>query len=84
MDYFENDGAPKKCPKCNSTKFTEKIIGVLDVFYGMGPTCEVEYYCECGKLVGFWAYGSWHPEAMRDFFAGMSDINKKETINNEE
>lgn len=58
-EYFEQDGAPKKCPKCKSKKFTEKIIGVVDLFQGQGPICEVEYFCECGECVGFWAYGSW-------------------------
>ena len=68
-DYFDEDGSPKKCPKCDSTKITEKILGVVDVFQGMGPTCEAEDYCECGECVGFWAYGSWHPEVMREFIA---------------
>jgi len=72
-DYFEEDGAPKKCPKCDSTKITEKIIGVVDVFQGMGPTCEADYFCECGEHVGFWAYGSWHPDNMREFIANTSD-----------
>lgn len=70
-DYFEDDGAPKKCPKCDSTKITEKIIGVVDVFQGMGPTCEAEYFCECGELVGFWAYGSWHPQGRESFIANV-------------
>lgn len=68
-EYFEDNGAPKKCPKCNSTEITEKVIGVVDVYCGMGPTCEAEYFCECGECVGFWAYGSWHPEYRRAFVA---------------
>lgn len=60
-DYFDDDGASIKCPKCQSIKFTEKILGVVDVYQGMGPTCEAEYICECGEIVGFWAYGSWDP-----------------------
>ena len=66
-DYFESNGAPKKCVKCGSTKITEKIIGVVDVYCGMGPTSEAEYFCECGECVGFWAYGSWHPHYKNDF-----------------
>jgi hypothetical protein len=54
-NYFDDDGAPVKCPKCQSIKFTEKILGVVDVYH------EAEYICECGEIVGFWAYGSWDP-----------------------
>ena len=68
-DYFEDDGAPKKCQKCESPKIIEKIIGVVDVYQGMGPTCEAEYYCECGELVGLWSYGSWHPQERKSFIA---------------
>jgi len=66
-EYFESDGAPIKCPKCNSMNIHEKILGVVDVYNGMGPTCEAEYYCECGETVGFWGYGSWHPSYKREF-----------------
>lgn len=66
-DFFEDDGAPKKCPKCGSTTITEKVMGAVDLFYGTGPTCEAEYFCECGECVGFWAYGYWHPD-YRDAF----------------
>lgn len=67
-DYFESDGAPIKCPKCGSSDFRENILGVVDVYCGMGPTCEAEYFCEvCGENVGFWAYGSWHPQYKRDW-----------------
>jgi hypothetical protein len=71
-DYFTEDGAPKKCPKCDSPKITEKILAVVDVFQGMGPTCEAEYFCECGECVGFWAYGSWHPQYRESFPANAS------------
>jgi hypothetical protein len=30
------------------------------VFYSEGYACEIEYRDKKGKLVGFWAYGSWH------------------------
>ena len=66
-DYFAEDGEPIKCPHCDSTKITEKVIGVVDVYYGSGPTCEAEYYCECGKCVGFWAYGVWCADYERMF-----------------
>ena len=65
--YFEPDGAPIRCPKCGSTKTTEKVISVVDVYQGMGPTCEAECYCECGECVGYWAYGSWDPHFRMDF-----------------
>ncbi len=73
-DYFYDDGSPKKCPKCGSTKIMEKVMGVVDVFCGMGPTCEAEYYCECGECVGFWAYGSWYPEYRQSFNANVEDM----------
>ena len=49
--YFEEDGAPKLCPKCGSDAFTEKVIGIVDVFQGQDPVCEVEFYCQCGECV---------------------------------
>ena len=52
-DYFEDNGAPIKCPKCQSIKFIEKIVGIVDVYK------EAEYYCGCGEIVGFWAYSKW-------------------------
>lgn len=76
-DYFEDDGAPIKCPKCDSMKITEKIIGVVDVFRGMGPTCEAEYFCECGECVGFWAYGSWHPQYRESFPANAGGMARE-------
>jgi len=66
-DYFNPDASPIRCTKCNSTNFTEKLIGVVDVFQGMGPACEAEYFCQCGECVGFWAYGSWHPQYLDAF-----------------
>lgn len=69
-DYFEPDGAPIKCPKCDSKNIQEKILGVVDVYHGMGPTSEAEYYCECGECVGYWAYGSWYPSYKREFEEG--------------
>ena len=68
-DYFEDNGSPIKCHKCDSIKIEEKITGVVDVFQGMGPTCEAEYFCECGECVGYWAYGSWHPQYRESFLA---------------
>lgn len=73
-DYFNKDGSPIKCPKCNSINITEKIISMIDVYQGMGPISEAEYYCECGECVGFWSYGSWYPDAKRNF----EMINNKE------
>ena len=58
-DFFNDDGSPKRCPKCNSFNFTKKVLGILDVYQDTGPICEAEYFCECGKCVGYWAYGSW-------------------------
>ena len=66
-EYFEQDGAPKKCPKCESKKFTRKVMGIVDLFQGQGPVCEAEYFCECGECVGFWAYGAWSPRYMEEF-----------------
>lgn len=69
-NYFADDGAPLQCPKCECRYIREKIVGVVDVVHGQGPTCEAEYFCqECGEPVGFWAYGSWHPEYRDSFIA---------------
>jgi hypothetical protein len=69
--YFEEDGAPKLCPKCGSDTFTEKVIGIVDVFQGQGPACEVEFYCQCGDCVGFWAYGTFSPQCKDAFIANI-------------
>lgn len=74
--YFTCDGAPKRCPKCNSENFTRKVIEIVDLFQGQGPVCEAEYYCECGECVGFWVYGAWSPEYKEEF---AERLKKEET-----
>lgn len=39
-------------------KITEKIVGTV----GDNEPAEIEYFGRRGKLIGFWAYGSWHPD----------------------
>ena len=68
-DYFDDDDSPRKCPKCESTKFVTKPLSNVDVYEGMGPICEEETYCECGECVGFWAYGYWCPDFRLSFIA---------------
>ena len=65
--YFNEDCSPIKCPKCDSIKINEKILGMIDLFQGIGPVCETEYICECGECVGHWAYGCWNPQFL-DYF----------------
>jgi len=58
--FFENDGSPKLCTRCGSEKIEEKILGMVDVLNGMGPTSELECICaNCGSILGYWAYGAW-------------------------
>jgi len=38
-------------------KITEKVTGTA----GDGVPAEIEYRDRWGRVVGFWAYGSWHP-----------------------
>lgn len=64
-EFYEDDGAPKKCPHCGSTNFTSNTIDMLDVLYGQGPVTEFEVVCECGKIVGYWAYGYWDGDFQR-------------------
>ena len=67
-EYFEKDGAPKKCTVCDSANFKDHILGVVDVYQGMGPTSEMEVICKnCGEILGYWAYGGWHPEFKRAY-----------------
>ena len=60
-EFFHEDDCPKKCTHCGSSKFKTKVLGVVDVYQGMGPVCEKDLICECGECVGFWAYGYWDP-----------------------
>lgn len=45
------------CPKCGSRKATKTVCEYVE-----GHAAEIEYTCECGEVVGFWAYGAWHPD----------------------
>lgn len=71
-DYFKEDGEPIRCPHCECTDIKENVLAVVDVFQGHGPTCEAEYQCrKCHKLVGYWAYGSWHPDDRQAFIDSL-------------
>ena len=37
---------------------TEKIVGTA----GDGVPAEIEFLDRNGKIIGFWAYGYWHPD----------------------
>jgi hypothetical protein len=39
-------------------KITEKVTATS----GHGVPSEIEYINGKGKVIGFWAYGSWHPD----------------------
>lgn len=39
-------------------QITEKVVGTA----GHCVPAEIEYRDRKGKLIGFWAYGHWHPD----------------------
>lgn len=54
LKYYENDGFPLRCKKCNTTNINTKIIDSID----RRPT-EILYFCNnCEKELAYWAYGS--------------------------
>lgn len=52
--YLNNDLSPRRCYKCFSKNYTEKVVDYID----MRPI-EIEAVCECGAVIGYWYAGSW-------------------------
>ena len=54
QDYYQYDGTPIKCIKCDSKNLKDEILAIVDIYQGMGPTSELEVKClECGEIVGY-------------------------------
>lgn len=52
--YTNSEGAPLKCPHCESTDFDEKA------WFEWHVVCEKEVTCKsCGNIIGSWQYGRW-------------------------
>ena len=55
--YYDDDGYPKKCPKCRCKKIDSKVHDTIN-----GTVCEEEFICSsCGVTVAYWAYGYFGP-----------------------
>lgn len=56
-DYYDNDGAPRRCNRCGSTDIRKTVRTMEDSI----PT-EIEYDCaNCTNPLSFWAYGYFQP-----------------------
>lgn len=62
MNSYRKDGSPMRCPVCKSTSLSEEVKAVDG-----GQASEVLVTCDdCGKEVGFYGYGAWDPNFMRE------------------
>ena len=58
-----------RCPSCRAPidldSCKHRTTDSLDVGVGPGMPLEQEVVCECGKVVGYWAYGFYEPPTSR-------------------
>lgn len=60
-NYYNNDGSPRKCYKCEGIEFTQNITNRIDYI-----TMEYEVRCSnCDVVLGYWATGYFDPCFMR-------------------
>lgn len=52
---------PKRLVKPIWNRVTSKVISSVDVGVGQGIPCEIEYFDDLGREIGYWAYGSFDP-----------------------
>lgn len=58
-EFYREDGTPIMCHHCGHEKFKDRVIDRIDAY---GPISEFEEICvNCGKIVAYWAYGSYDP-----------------------
>lgn len=55
--YIDDEGYPIKCQYCGcKSKIDTETVDTINGF-----TCEEKAICKnCGKEIGYWAYGSWN------------------------
>ena len=62
-EFFNLDGSPKKCTKCECTNHRHKVIDMVE-----HVVTEIEVRClVCETVLGTWATGSWDPDFRRTF-----------------
>jgi hypothetical protein len=55
--YYDEDGAPKRCPHCGCTVIYEETKEIIQ-----GHVAEFRCECcACDEEIGYWAYGSYNP-----------------------
>lgn len=56
--YFNEQGEPLRCTKCDSWHHSDHVQRIVDTVNGI--PCEIELKCKlCGNQMGYWAYGYW-------------------------
>ena len=56
--YYDNEGAPLRCTKCDSWHHSDHVITVTSSIDGY--PCEKYLHCKrCGNEMGYWGYGYW-------------------------
>jgi len=62
--WYAKDGAPKRCTRCDSTKLCDEIRSRDEAYiYEYSVDCG-----DCGKPLGYFAYGSWDPQYEQEAF----------------
>lgn len=64
--YYDDDGWPKKCPKCRCKRIDSGTIDTIN-----GTVSEEEFRCHsCGTVVAYWAYGYFDPWFKEGWYKG--------------